>query len=295
MALNLNLLRSFWHVAGAGSVSGASQIAFISQPALSKAVRELESQLGLALFERGARGVSLTEAGTTLYEYAGAIFALERDAEDALRAQKSLDGTTLRIGASTTIATYVLPPILARFRAKFPGVRFCLWRENTRRIEERLLAFELDVALVEGPPHSPKIEQTFWRDEELVLVCAPTHPLAGQDSVSWDELRACDWLVRERGSGTREVVESALGAHGLPPENAMEIGGAETLKQSVAAGLGIAFVSREAVGDQLALRKLVCLSLGGFTLRRPFFWLHLPGRPRSPGARAFEEFEGLHS
>jgi len=213
---------------------------------------------------------------------------LERDAEDALRAQKSLDGTTLRIGASTTISTYVLPPILARFRAKFPGVRFCLWRENTRRIEERLLAFELDVALVEGPPHSPKIEPTFWRDEELVLVCAPSHPLAEQKTVSWDELRACEWLVRERGSGTREVVESALGAHALPPENALEIGGAETLKQSVAAGLGLAIVSREAASDQLALHKLVTLSLSGFTLRRLFFWLHLPGRPRSPGARAFE-------
>jgi DNA-binding transcriptional LysR family regulator len=292
MALNLNLLRSFWHVASAGSVSGAAQTAFISQPALSKAVRELEGQLGVALFEREARGVTLTQAGTTLYEYAQAIFALERDAEDALRALKSLEGATLRIGASTTLSTYVLPPILAQFRERFPGIQFSLWRGNTRSVEARLLAFELDVALVEGPPHSPKIEKSFWRDEELVLIAAPIHPLAAKKSMTFEELKGQEWLVREIGSGTREVVETALAPWQLPPTGALEFGGAETLKQAVAAGLGIAFVSREAAEDQLALGKLVLLHIPGFSLRRPFYRLHLKGRPKSPAARAFEEFLG---
>jgi len=287
VALNLNLLRSFWHVAQAGSVSGASQTAFVSQPALSKAVRELEAQIGMALFERGARGVTLTEAGQSLQAYASAIFGLERDAEDALRALKTPEGSTLRIGASTTIATYVLPPLLTRFKARFPIARFSLARDNSAGIEARLSAFELDVALVEGPSHDPKIEATFWRDEELVLICAPLHPLAKREA-SWEELRACGWLVRERGSGTREVVENALAPFGLPPESAMEIGGAETLKQAVAWDLGIAFVSREAATDQLALGKLSLISLPDFSLRRAFYRLHLPNRPQSPAARAFE-------
>lgn len=287
VALNLNLLRSFWHVAQAGSVSGAQQTAFVSQPALSKAVRELEAQVGTALFERGARGVTLTEAGQSLQAYASAIFGLERDAEDALRAAQTPEGSTLRIGASTTIATYVLPPLLARFKTRFPGARFSLARDNSAGIAARLRAFELDVALVEGPSHDPKIEATFWRDEELVLICAPAHPLAKRDA-SWEELRAYGWLVRERGSGTREVVENALAPFGLPPENALEIGGAETLKQAVAADLGIAFTSREAAADQLEWGKLSLISLPDFSLCRAFYRLHLPNRPQSPAARAFE-------
>lgn len=290
MAINLTLLRSFYAVAQAGSIAGAAQTAFISQPALSKAVKELEKQLGVPLFERGARGVKLTESGASLLEYARAIFALERDAEDALRAQKSLDGTTLRLGASTTLATYVLPPLLAQFRGLYPGVRFSLSRDNTAGIEQLLLAFELDVALVEGPPHDPKIEKRFWRDEELVLICAPSHPLATKRRVSFEDLAGCEWLVRERGSGTREVVEAALRPWGLPPQEAQEIGGAETLKQAVAAELGIAFVSREAALDQLALQKLRVLLLPDFRLRRPFYLLHLPSRPLSPAAKAFEAF-----
>lgn len=290
MALNLTLLRSFHAVARAGSVSGAAQNAFISQPALSKAVKELEKQLGVPLFERGARGVRLTESGASLLEYASAIFALERDAEDALRAQKSLEGATLRIGASTTIATYVLPPLLAQFRARHPGVRFSIARDNTAGIEGLLLDFALDVALVEGPPHEAKIAKQFWRDEEMVLICAPSHPLAAKRRVTFEDLRVCEWLVRERGSGTREVVESALEKHGLPPHDAQEIGGAETLKQAVAAGLGIAFVSREAASDQIALHKLRVLTVADFALRRPFYLLHLPSRPLSPAARAFEAF-----
>jgi DNA-binding transcriptional LysR family regulator len=290
MALNLNLLRSFWQVAHAGSVSGAAQNGFVSQPALSKAVKELEQQLGLPLFERRSRGVTMTEAGTVLFEYANAIFALEREAQDAMRAQKSLQGTTLRIGASSTLATYMLPPLLAQFSAKFPTTHFSLVRDNTRQIEAKLLAFELDVAMVEGPPHSTKIQKTWWRDEELVLICAPSHPLAAKATVTFDELSRCKWLLRESGSGTREVVETALANRDVPLHNALEFSGAESLKQAVAANLGIAFVSREAALDQLALGRVKTLTIPNFSLRRPFYLLHLPGRPLSPSAKAFESF-----
>ncbi|RYX85090.1 LysR family transcriptional regulator [bacterium] len=290
MALNLNLLRSFWQVAQAGSVSGAAQSGFVSQPALSKAVKELEQQVGLPLLERRARGVTLTEAGNTLFEYASAIFALEREAQDALRAQKSLVGTTLRIGASTTLATYVLPPLLAQFSTKFPETHFSLARDNTRQIEAKLLDFELDVAMVEGPPHSAKIRKTWWRDEELILICSPAHRFAAKGTVSFQELAQCKWLLREQGSGTREVVETALERWNLPLCDALEFSGAESLKQAVAANLGVSFVSREAAQDQLALGRVKTLTTPDFSLRRPFYLLHLPGRPLSPAAKAFEKF-----
>ena len=290
MALNLHLLRSFWLVAGCGSVSGAAQQHFISQPALSKAVSELEKQTGLPLFERGARGVRLTEAGQTLFEYARAIFALEQGAEDALQAHRNLECATLRVGASTTIATYVLPPLLAEFRRHHPGLTIKITRENTRQIESLLTDYQLDVALVEGPVHDPRIKATRWREEELILVCAPSDPLAQRKRVSPKALAGCNWVVREPGSGTREVVEGVLKEFDLPPKDALEIGGAEALKQSVAAGLGIAVVSREAAADQIALGKLHIVPLTGIHMRRPFWMLHLENRPISPAATAFEAF-----
>lgn len=294
MALNLNLLRSFWHVASAGSISGAAQTRFVSQPALSKAVKELELQIGAALFERGARGVTLTEAGTVLFDYSKAIFALEREGEDALGALGDLSQGTLRIGASTTLATAILPPVLAGFCEAHPDLRFSLVRDNSQGIEARLLDFALDIALIEGTPRNPKVERVLWRDEELVCVCAPTHPLAARQSVAMDDLKSCVWLVRERGSGTRQVVEEALRPFDLPPLGAMEITGSETLRQGVAANLGIAFVSREGAADQLALGKLRVLKLD-FQLRRPFYLLRLPNRPLSSAARAFEKFLLLDS
>jgi DNA-binding transcriptional LysR family regulator len=289
MPLNLNLLRSFWHVASAGSVSRAAQTAFISQPALSKAVQELEKQVGLPLLERGPRGVLLTEAGQLLFDHARAIFAIERDAEAALRSFHDLERATLRIGATTTIATYVLPALLAQFQNIHPGVQLKITRDNTRRIEAALCAYELDVALVEGPPHDERLDFKPWREEELVCIAAPTHPLAGRDVVSASELQECAWVMREEGSGTREVIESALAPYGLPPQNSLEIGGAEGIKQAVAAGLGIAVVSREAAADQIALGKLKVLRLAEVELRRPFYVLHLRDRPTSPAAKAFEK------
>ncbi len=290
MALNLNLLRSFWLVGQAGSVSRAAQASFVSQPALSKAVKELENQIGLPLFERGARGVTLTEAGGGLFEFCKAIFSLESEAEDFLSSLKRLEGGTLRLGASTTIATAILPRLLADFRERHRNLRFSLARGNTSEIETRLLDFQLDIALVEGPPRSPKIEKLIWRDEELVAICASNHPLAGRKSVTLEDLKSCAWLSRERGSGTREVVEAALGQHGLPPSGALEVTGSETLRQAVAANLGIAFVSRESAADQLAVGKLRVLNIAGFSLRRPFYVLRLRSRPLSIAAREFEKY-----
>jgi DNA-binding transcriptional LysR family regulator len=289
MALNLNLLRSFWHVAQAGSVSRAAQTAFISQPALSKAVQELEKQVGLPLFERGARGVLLTEAGQMLFDHARAIFAIEQEAEGALASFHDIERATLRIGATTTIATYVLPRFLALFQRAHPRVQLKISRDNTRRIEAALCAYELDVALVEGPPHDARLDFQAWREEELICIAAPGHSLAQKAEVTLEDLQQCVWVVREDGSGTREVVESALAPYGLPPQNRLEIGGAEGVKQAVAAGLGVAVVSREAAADQIALGKLAVVQIKEIQIRRPFYVLHLRGRPTSPAAKAFEK------
>ena len=290
MALNFNLLRSFVLVADAGSISGAARASFASQPALSKAVRELEKQVGLPLFERNARGVILTEAGALLHEHARAIFALERQTEMALTALRDLDGGTLRVGATTTLASYVLPSLLGAFRAQFKGVTLRLERDNSRGIEAKLADYALDVAFIEGTPAHPNLVGRAWREDEVVLICAPAHPLAARELVWPAELRDQNWIVRESGSGTREWVERALQPFDLPPPDAWEIGSAEAIKSAVASGLGIAFVSRAAASDQIALGKLRVVRVAEVEIRRPFYRLEVEGRPRSPAVKAFEAF-----
>ena len=290
MALNLTLLRSFHAVVEAGSVSKASREGGASQPGLSKAVRELEKQLGVPLLERGARGTKPTQAGTELFDYARAIFALEARAEDAIKAHRSLEAATLSIGASTTIATYVLPTVLARFHALHSGISLSLWRGNSREIEARLLAYELDVALIVGAPCDERLQGTVWRGDEIVGICAPDHPLAQREIVYPDDLAQCVWVTREAGSGTRDALDAAMSPDGLSPVGRLEIGGCEALKQSVAAGLGIGFVSRQAAADQIALGKLKVMRVSDIEIRSPFYLLHLPNRPLSPAARAFEAF-----
>jgi DNA-binding transcriptional LysR family regulator len=290
MALNLGLLRAFHAVARAGSVSAAARAEFTSQPALSKAVRELERQLGVALMERSARGVVLTEAGAALNEYATTLFAIAKAAEDDMSNYRNLEAGTLRIGASTTVSTYVLPQLLGEFRQMHPRLNLRMQRGNTAEIEQLLCAYELDVALVEGPAHAEQLEMRPWREDELVCICSPRHPLAKLEQVWPDQLRDCSWLIREEGSGTREVMERILRPYGLPPADALVIGGMEALKQSVAANLGIGVVSRAAAADQLALGKLCAVPLAEVEMRRPFYWLQVKNRPASPAARLFERF-----
>src|SRR4028119_1453575 len=215
MALNLHLLRVFALVAEHGNLSRAAQAAHISQPAVTKAIQELEKQVGIPLLERGARGVRLTEAGTVLQEHARAIYAAEQVAEDELRSLRGLSGGTLRIGASLTIANYYLPPLVVEFHAQHPQLELLLSSNNTEMITRLLLDYKLDVALVEGPVHHERIVVRKWRDDELVVVASPDHPLAKRKRLKIANLANEDWVVREPGSGTREVVEDALRERGI--------------------------------------------------------------------------------
>lgn len=290
MALNLHLLRLFMTVAEQGSFSRAAQAAHISQPAVSKGIQELEKQVGLSLLERGARGVRLTEAGTRLQEHARAIFAAEDAAEEELRAFRGVSGGSLRIGASLTIANYYLPPILARFHEKYPQLNLHLTSQNTETIAALLLDYKLDVALVEGPVHHERIEVRYWRNDRLVVVAAAEHPLAQQGPLDAADLNDVLWVVREPGSGTREVVEAALQARHLHWSHTLEINSTAAIKQTVASGLGLAMVSLHAAADQIALGKLRVLPVADLEVTRPLSLLQLKNRAPSVAARTLERF-----
>lgn len=294
MALNLHHLRIFAGVAEHGGFSRAAVALRLSQPAVSKSVRELEREVSAVLFERGGRTPRLTEAGALLFARARELFAVERSAEEELRTLKGLESGVLRVGASTTVITYLLPPYLARFRTAHPGVVLQVASANTRGIARAVLERRLDVALVEGPVKDERIEVVPWRDDELVVIGHPGHPLAARRTVSLAALVTEPFIVRERGSGTRDVAEQALAAQGVRLTVAMQLASTEAIKQAVAAGLGLAIVSRSAIADQLALGRIAVIPLRGVPLQRALTELRLVGRAPTAAARAFRNLLADH-
>jgi DNA-binding transcriptional LysR family regulator len=290
MALNLHLLRLFTIVAEHGNFSRAAAAAHISQPAVTKAIKELEKQVGVPLLERGVRGVRVTEAGAILQEHARAIFAAEQVAEDELKSLRGLGGGMLRIGASLTIANYYLPELVVQFHAQHPDLQLLLSSNNTEMITRLLLDYKLDVALVEGPVHHQRITVRKWRDDELVIVAASDHPLTKRKRLKLADLGGADWVVREPGSGTREVVEDALRERGLKWHHTLEMNSTAAIKQAVASSRVLAFVSLHSAADQIALGKLHVLRPTDMVITRPLSYLTLKKRPLGMAARAFEQF-----
>lgn len=287
MALNLHYLRLFAVVADAQSISRGARVAHISQPAVSKALTLLELQVGAPLLERGRRGVLLTEAGRALHAHARAIFEEERAAEEELARLRGVEHGTVRIGASTTIATYLLPELLATFHRLHPRVAMRVASANTQETTQRLIARELDVALVEGPVHDRRVQALPWREEELVVIAAPGHPLTTTRRIDARDLADELFILREAGSGTRDVVETALRRHRVLLSQTLEVGSTEAIKQAVAAGLGISVVSRTAAEDQISLGRLRIVPVRDLAIRRRLTRLTLPGRRVPPAADAF--------
>jgi DNA-binding transcriptional LysR family regulator len=290
--LNLHHLRLFTAVVDQGGFTKAAAALNLSQPAISKSLKELEDGLQLSLIDRSGRSVRLTEAGRLLYDRGRELFGVERVAERELRELRGLKRGVLRIGASTTIATYFLPPILGRFHLRHPRVRIRASSANTRTILRRLLESRIDVALVEGPVDHPRVDVIPWRDDELVVIAPPDHPLLSRGSVVASELANQQFLVREPGSGTRDVTEAALARLGVRLENTMRVGGTEVMKQGVASGLGLAIVSRAAAADQLALGRIAIVAVKDVVIRRTLTQLKLRDRASSTAARELEVLFG---
>jgi molybdate transport repressor ModE-like protein len=297
MRLNMHLLRVFHAVATEGSFSAAARSLHISQPAVSKAVSELERQLDMALVQRtGAKpgqGMALTEVGMALNAHARAIFALERAAIQDLDQRSGLQQGQLVVGASTTIASYWLPRYLQAFAARWPGILVKVAVANTQSIADDLLDCRLDLALVEGPVHQEGLAYYPWKEERLIIVGPPVRETqagvpARALAISAEELVSRTWLVREAGSGTREVTHDRLSERGMLPRRSMEFGSNEGIARAVALGLGVAMLPHVVVEDLIALGRLTELrphDMPGFA--RTLYRLERRDRPPSPPVHAF--------
>ena len=289
MGMNLHHLRIFARVAEQGGFSRAAAALRISQPAVSKSVAELERQLGTTLIDRTGRTTTLTDAGAMLFTRARELFAVEQSAEDELRTLKGLEGGVLRIAASTTIVNYLLPACLARFRDAHPRVTLRVASANTRDVARAMLGRRADIALVEGPVEHERLETLPWREDELVVIAHPGHTLAHRRRLRLADLSHALFIVRERGSGTRRVAEEALAAHGVSVNIGLELASTEAIKQAVGAGLGLAIVSRAAIGDQVALGRIIVLPVRDVSFARTLSELRFVGRAPSAAAVAFRK------
>jgi DNA-binding transcriptional LysR family regulator len=291
MALNLHHLRVFAVVGQLGGIGVAARAIGVSQPAISRSIRDLEAELGLKILERGPNGVVLTAAGRELYEHAQAVVAAERAAEEAMSAVRGLARGTLHVGASTTIATYILPPLIGAFTRAHPGIELRLSAVHTRMLVPLVRQHQVDVALAEAPVADRRVVVRRWITDEMAVIAAPSHPLAqrahsGQPippSALDEELL----ILREPESGTRDLVLRGLSAANIAPSRTMAVDGTEVIKQLVAEGVGIAVVSRDAVADQVSVGRLVTLRVDGLSIVRPFNRLTVLRRRPSAAARAF--------
>ncbi len=286
------LLEALLAAVEAGSVTDAARALHLTQPAVTARLRRLESAVGAALLVRSARGVEPTPAGRRLCERARDIQAMLEEAASAAGRSSAAAGR-LPLAASTTVASYVLPPLLARFREANPRVAVSLWIGNTEEVLERVRSGRSPLGLVEGHARAPTLRLEAFLDDEIVAICAP----GGLESARGArDLARMTLLWREAGSGTRAVVERALAKAGVRRRDLssiVEIGGTEAIKSAAAAGLGVGFVSRWALrGD--APGRLRRLRVPGLSIRRKFYWAVSPSSGVGAAA-AFRRFAQTHA
>lgn len=254
-ALTLRQLGVFVAVARAGSTRAAAERVARSQSAASSALAELESTLGVKLFDRVGRRLTLNAQGRALLPRA--VGLLEQAAEVG-RMFGATDQGALRVAASFTVGEYLLPPLIAGWKRAHPGIRLRLDIANTRAVLDAVAALEVDVGFIEGARTHPDLDVAHWREDELVVVAAGDHPMAGR-RVDRAWLREAPWILREPGSGTREAADRwlvpALGRFRIE----MELGSNEAVKRAVAAGLGVGLLSVHAVAEAVAAGALTRL------------------------------------
>lgn len=284
-------LRVFREVANQASFRRAAEALYITQPAVTQQIKALEEELGARLFDRSGGIVRLTAAGEVLLRHAGEAEATLNRAVEEIGALEGEVRGALRIAASTTIAQYVLPRLLAEFARQHQGVRLELESENTQRVVEAVASGEAPIGLIEGPAHKQELRVERWLEDELMLVVPSGHAWAGKE-ISLSALGSAKLVVRERGSGTREVLEDALKRAGAPIQRAqiaMELSSTEAILACIEAGLGVGFASRFALERQRALGTLAVVKVKGLRVTREFSMVHPRGPRTNAAALAFAE------
>ena len=259
MRTSLRKLEIFAKVAETEHVTKASELLLLSQSAVSMALADLEKQAGSPLFQRQGRRLFLNDRGRGLLSAAQQVLTQLDNFEKLLDESAAEPIGELIIGASTTIGNYLLPALMATFSQRYPRAKALLQVGNTQQIETALERGDIDLGLIEGPCHSQALERLHWRDDELVVIVGTHHPWTKRPYIDQAELKNADWIVREKGSGTREVFEAAMSETVQNYPTVLELGHTEAIKKAVEAGLGVSCLSRLAVERELQQGWLVAV------------------------------------
>lgn len=270
MKYSFRQLEVFIATAQHENLTRAAQSLAMSQSAASSALRDLEQQFAVQLFDRVGKRLQLNELGQNIRPRVEALLDQARSLELALARHE--EPGHLKVGATLSIGNYLAVEIMAQYMLDQPGAKVQLEVANTATIVQKLLNFELDIGLIEGETQHPDLEMLPWRDDELVVFCAPDHPLAGRPWLSDEDLRAVHWIIREPGSGTRQHFEWAM--HGLLPQLQikLELQHTEAIKRAVEAGLGVGCLSAITLVDAFRRGSLVPLAVPQRDFKRGFYF-----------------------
>jgi DNA-binding transcriptional LysR family regulator len=285
--LNLNQLRAFYQAAKHLSFTGASKELFITQPAVTAQVKSFEKHLGLKLFSKRSGKLHLTEEGKIIYAHARKIFESERQIQEAVEQIKKLERGTLKLGTARTYARYFVPFLIAKFRESHPRIKIHLDEGSSSDMIRSLGDLENEVAIIAQTGENPKICFVPLGREELILILAPEHPLAGEKAIPFQDIRDEPIIMKEVGSGTRRLVLDLFEKNGCEPRVLMETSDAEMIKLLVQHGEGVAFLVREAVVQDLRDGRLATVPIEGHRLFLDLSIAYLRNQTLSPPAQAF--------
>jgi DNA-binding transcriptional LysR family regulator len=257
-------LQVFHAVAKHLSFTKAAEALFMTQPAVTFQIKQLEEHFNSRLFERGHGRISLTPAGTVVLEYAERILSMSQELDTRLKEMTGQIGGPLLVGASTTLAEFLLPQVLGAFKSRYPKVLPRLLVANSEAVQNRVAEHTLDIGFIEAESRLPSIMADVCCEDELQVVCAPSHPLAGHSAISPELASQYPLITRESGSGTRQVTDQYFEKAGIRTESlnvVMELGSPEALKGLVATGLGFTILSRATVSKETRLGQLVAVPL----------------------------------
>lgn len=282
----------FLSVAEKLSFSKAAEDLFISQPAVTKHIKELESKLSATLFERKGNRVYLTESGKIAYKYFKEIKQQYRELEFELGRMNDTFNGTFRIGASSTIAQYLIPEVIAAFHKRYPKIELFIFNGNSFEMESKLLLNEIDLALVENASSQSDIKYIDFYDDEIVAITGANSVYSKRKQITMADFQQIPIVLREKGSGTLEVIQKSLQKYGINLEDLnvfIHLGSTEAIKNFLYNFDGIALVSERSIDKELQLKTIVKLGIGNLKLNRKFR-IALRHGHEALGAKLFIDF-----
>ena len=290
MKYTLRQLEIFVAISRTANVSRAAEALSLSQSATSTALSEFERQFDLQLFDRVGKSLKINETGQQLLPHAVELLDRAKEIETLMHGHAGFGH--MKIGATLTVGNYLATILVAQFLQEHPESRIQLQVHNTGTIVQQIANHELDLGLIEGDCNHPDIEVQPWIADELVVFCAPNHPLANQLSVNQAKVTTAQllqqqWILREKGSGTRETLDRAFHGHHSELKIRLELEHTEAIKRAVESGLGIGCISRLALKDAFRRGSLVPISTPSLDLSRFFYFLWHKQKYQTAGMREF--------